>query len=115
MIDPSFFYWLGFFDRLSVVVKFCFPLWFGVSGVFSLFYFIFSCEEEPSKSTKEVLKGFKEFAFFFFVLGIVFTLLYFFIPDKENMIGMGIAKSATPENIKELTNYIVETIKQLKE
>ena len=113
MIDPNFFYWLGFFDRLNRFTTFWFPVCIFVSAVLSFLYLVITSniESDVERSIAQILK---KSIIICLVLGILFGVLYFFIPDKENMIGMGIAKSATPENIKELTNYIVETIKQLK-
>lgn len=117
IINPMYFYKLRVFDLLTgtafvlaiigAIVSIIIAL-IGVSCVFD---------------DDDYVDGMKFFkiAMLSFGITIVFWLLFIFIPDKETLIEMQIAKYATFENaewtldkLKEAVDYIVSKIGELK-
>lgn len=116
IIDPMWFYWMSVADNLLVT---CAVIG-GLFGILSMVFgaiLITNMEYGPNyddyKKAKKALKVFMP-------LSILFILLSVFIPSKEILIEMQIAKFATYENaewtidaIKGLVDYIVEAMKSV--
>ncbi len=124
IIDPMWFYWLGVIDSLNFVVAFAF-----VVSIFALVVSVIgytacrgSIANYPDLSDGErarmpvYVKCFKASLVLFLVIGIALV----FLPSKDTLIEMQVAKLATVENaewtvdtIKSAVDYIVEAIKSI--
>lgn len=111
IIDPMWFYWVSVADGLKA---FCiaFPIViFVVCGIFSVItYSDLDDDDDKKTSIKTCL-----IAAAFLLLILIIAI---FIPSKETLIQMEIAKHATYENtevliqkIKEASDYILENLK----
>lgn len=116
IIDPSWFYWLKVIDTLRMLA-----LILGILGMVAcivglpLYWFDGGWWEEGDKKT------FKRIATWMIIATIVLWVLVVFIPSKNTLIEMQIARMATHENvswtvdqIKSIVDYIVEAGKALK-
>lgn len=103
IIDPSWFYWVSVFEALKVVCVV-------IGAVLILITIMYLAEE-----------GFDWGAVLLIFFVLVFLAGAVFIPDRQTMYQMMIAKYATYENanltveaIKSAVDYIVEKIGTLK-
>lgn len=121
IIDPMWFYWLQVLNNLSI---FCMAI--GASGcaiaMLGVIYTMMQFDgmlkiESQYKRYSQIMKKLKKFVIIFaimFICGLI-------IPNKETMIQMKIAEYTTYDNlntatekIKEVTDYIVEKIQEVK-
>ena len=116
IVDPMTFYWLSVLDALRVVFLVVSVLGGAVSVVMPIIY----CVDGSLWDEDETKRFFKMFAF---VLPTFFVsvLCVVFIPSKQTMIEMLVAKFATTENaewtvdaLKSAVDYIVEAMKSVK-
>lgn len=94
IISPLLIYLLEIVNNINV--SFCiFSIIFGIIFVFFvIFYIIFTIEKyEPN------LKIIKKFTWIIYVF-ILSLILNIFIPSRNTVIGMIVAKQITPDNIK---------------
>lgn len=113
LIDPKVFYWINVLDTLGTVMAVCAILG-GISSIVIWITYWTYCEDEG----EDYLKGLRITVLVVTVVGIVASV---FIPNKETLIAMLVAKTATVENVgwtvdtlKEAVNYIVEAIAKIK-
>ena len=106
-IDPSWFYWVDVIGALRSF--FVFILIF--SGIFAVFAFLIYDEAIIEKKT------FKKIEIITVVFFIFSLFVIIFIPSKEVLIEIEVAKLAaennlklTADSIKDIINYIAETI-----
>lgn len=107
MIPPIVFYLADLFDGLKsffLIIGFC-------SGITSAI--LFGMLATGVIYDSEVPKA-KKFARAFAAVFAVTIALGLFIPSKEAMVEMLVAKYATAENAKAIIDYIVETWVRLK-
>ena len=108
IISPSWFYWVKIFDSISsisiVVAIIAGIVWIGLLFVKILEF------DLPKRSIKTSL-----------VVCCVAAILYVFVPNKETMIQMQIARLTTYDNastviesIKSAADYVVSVITELK-
>ena len=108
IVNPSWFYWVKIFDSISSssigVAIIAGIVWIGL-----LFAKIMEFDP-PKRSIKTSL-----------VVLCVAAILYVFVPDKETMIQMQIARLTTYDNastviesIKSAADYVVSVITELK-
>lgn len=116
IIDPMWFYWISVADNLIVT---CAVIG-GLFGILSMFFgailvsnMEYGQNDSDYRAAKKVLKV-------SIPLSVLFILLSVFLPSKEVLIEMQIAKFATYEDaewaidaIKSLVDYIVEAIKSV--
>ena len=116
IIDPRWFYWLGVMDALQDVVFVSLLLSTLIFCTALLVYFInlgSFHDDSDVKVTKKIMMLSLPFL-------VISALLYLFLPSKDTMIEMQVAKLATYENaewtvdaIKSAVDYIVEAIKSI--
>jgi hypothetical protein len=113
LIDPKVFYWINVLDTLRTVMAVCAILGGLASITVWLMYWVYHEDEG-----KDYLKGQRITVLVVAVVGIVASV---FIPNKETLIAMLVAKTATVENVgwsvdtlKEAVDYIVEAIAKIK-
>lgn len=115
IIDPRIFYWISVLSSLKVV---CIIVLIGAmissAVVITMIADDFSYDDEEQKTQKKILTA-------LVVAAIVSILGIVFIPGKETMIEMLIAKLATEQNvefsveaIKSLIDYIVQASQAIK-
>ena len=114
MINPSFFYWLMFFEKIDSLLCLLIFLSCVATGVLLVIKLIQFGEAYDGDEREEVREKFNKPLKISAIILVVSVFLYIFIPNEKSMIGMAVADNATPENIKNLVNYIVETIKKIK-
>lgn len=127
IINPIWFYWLSVVDRACQLVRtaaillFVFSVGFLIVVAFCR-HIVFDCDE-CSKGCSEYKAGGKvqRVAIVLFVVAVILFIIYVFIPPRETLIEMQIARFTTVENaewaldaVKSATDYIVSAIKELQ-
>ena len=115
IINPSIFYWMSVLNGLKTISIVLLIISSALTVIFSIM--ITTCdywEDDENERARKILKC-------TIIVMIVLIILIVFIPGKETMIEMLIAKTATVENteltidaIKGLVDYIVESLKAVK-
>ena len=117
IINPSWFYWLNVADSALVFL-------YSICGVSALCFIgsliareIFADEYTPKESKEKIRKITRISLIAFLVSGFIAI----FIPSKNTLIEMMIAKKATYDNVswtleqvKEAVDYIISAIKEIK-
>ena len=115
IINPSWFYWLNVVEGAGIVVT-----------ILAMMATILCVLGLPMYYGEEVYndedkKAFWKIAKKLIILCIVLWIVYIFIPSKETLIEMQVAKYATYENaewsveaIKQAVDYIINALKELK-
>ena len=118
IINPAWFYWLSVCHGMKTVVL--------VAAILMLFpcvgFFVEACanaecsgwdDEDAQRSLKTCKK--------WFIRSLVLFVVFAFIPSKNTLIEMQVARFATYDNaawtldaVKSAVDYIVEAIKELK-
>lgn len=121
IVDPMWFYWLQVFNELRILFMASGLIGCGV-GLLGTAYVTLQFDdmwaiESQRKEYIQIMKKIKKFIIIFaiiFICGLI-------IPNKETMISMKIAEyatydnlNATTEKIKEITDYIIEKIQEVK-
>ena len=111
IIDPMWFYWVSVADGLKA---FCIVATILIAAVGFIFSVIAYSDLDDDDDKKAFIKKCLIAAAILFVVSIMII----FIPSKETLIQMEIAKHATYDNtevllqkIKEATDYILENLK----
>lgn len=111
IIDPMWFYWVSVADGLKA---FCIV----VSILISAVGFIFSVITYSKLDNDDDQKAFIKRCLIAAVILLAVSIMIIFIPSKETLIQMEIAKHATYDNtemllqkIKEASDYILENLK----
>lgn len=127
IINPIWFYWLSVVDRAcqlvctAAILLFVFSVGFLIVVAFCR-HIVFDCDE-CSKGCSEYKAGGKvqRVAIVLFVVAVILFIIYVFIPPRETLIEMQIARFTTVENakwaldaVKSATDYIVSAIKELQ-
>ena len=128
IINPMTLYWINVADSvktLSIVVS----VFTGIAAFCFVSMYIYAIHEYNDKSwsesTRESYKHdaalYKTFAIVFPALFSLFILAALFVPSKQMIIEMTIARFATGENIqtgldaiKQAADYVVNAIKELR-
>lgn len=114
IINPMWIYWINVLDGLQLlsVVLTCIAI--GCTIIMGVTWIATSLSDEEEKSVLKWLR-----IFFFCALG--FVTIAIFIPNKETMIEMLVARFATRSNIalgveqvKEIIDYIITTLNAVK-
>ena len=116
IVDPMTFYWLSVFEAIRAMFLVVSIIGGAAAVILPIVFFADSCcwdEDEKKKYIKALIA----------VLIVLFVsvLLVIFIPSKQTMIEMMVARYATTENaewtvdaLKSAVDYIVEAMKSVK-
>ena len=114
IINPMWIYWINVLNGLKILSIALTGIAIGCTLIMGIIWISTSLSDEEEKS---VLKSLK--IFFFCALG--FVTIAIFIPSKETMIEMLVARFATHSNIalgveqvKEIVDYIITTLNAVK-
>lgn len=114
IINPMWIYWIHVLDGLKILSMILTGIAIGCAIIVGIIWMSMSMSDEEEKIVLKWLK-----IFFFFALG--FVVIAIFIPSKETMIEMLVARFATHSNIalgveqiKEIVDYIIVTLNAVK-
>lgn len=117
IINPAWFYWLSVSDGLKEFSIAFTVLSFVILVVIIICYFV----EIGSETAARYLTIYKRWILLTFVFSIAFMLISIFVPSKQTMIEMQVASIATKTNaewtveqLKGITDYIIERIQSVK-
>lgn len=112
IINPMWFYWISVIDRLKIFALCADFICVICVGVI-FFVRLDACGEDEKTCTKWI--------HIFLALFIVLTLISIFVPSRNTLIEMMIARNATTENattaveaIKSAVDYIINAIQSAK-
>jgi len=104
IINPMWFYWLNVCDGFKIFLI-VFSVLYGISIIVTLIEFVVENNKFP------------KWKIIFYIIPIILILLAIFIPNKTTLIEMQVAELATKSNIdytiesiREIINYLLETI-----
>lgn len=113
LIDPKVFYWINVLSSLNGFMVGCIIVGIIVTTISWVTYWMY-CDDEG----EDYLKSVRILSLVILVVGVVGAV---FIPNKETLITMLVAKTVTVENVgwtvdtlKEAVDYIVEAIAKIK-
>lgn len=122
IINPSIFYWINTLDSFKFIL--CLIGWFFICGLISAIigwiynYCLYNAGCEENEKYASLCK---KIIIFTLVIGFILIVISTFLPSKTTSIEMLIAKTSTFDNvnwtvqqIKEVTDYIVNAIKTIK-
>lgn len=119
IINPAVFYWMSVLDSTRSVCMALLVIAGIICFLLSIFHFVVSVEDDydGDEFKNKVKKGILILA----ICCAVFALVLIFIPTKETMVEMLVAKTVTYENaqwtvdtVKEVVDYIIQAIKTLQ-
>ena len=110
IISPSIFYWFEIISNLKIFLSILFG--FSCVGlVFCIVSFIaMLVEEELETHTGKIIKKLCKFCT---IITSIFGLLSIFIPSKETLMTMIVAKYVTPDNITAVGGTIEESVSSI--
>lgn len=117
IIDPMWFYWVNVVDSLRVIGEAA-----GIiSGIAAAVLFVLAAFAKTIDDDDDGAKKFAKIGIRLGVITAISVALVVFIPSKQTLIEMQIARFATYENaewtvetIKQAVDYIVEAVGSLK-
>ena len=110
IISPSIFYWFEIISNLEIFLSILFGL-SCVGLVFCIVSFIaILVEEELETHTGKIIKKLCKFCT---IITSIFGLLSIFIPSKETLMTMIVAKYVTPDNITAVGGTIEESVSSI--
>ena len=110
IISPSIFYWFEIISNLKIFLIILFGL-SCVGLVFCIVSFIaMLVEEELETHTGKITKKLCKFCT---IITSIFGLLFIFIPSKETLMTMIVAKYVTPDNITAVGGTIEESVSSI--
>ena len=111
IISPSIFYWFEIISNLKIFLSILFGL-SCVGLVFCIVSFIAILveEEELETHTGKIIKKLCKFCT---IITSIFGLLSIFIPSKETLMTMIVAKYVTPDNITAVGGTIEESVSSI--
>ena len=110
IIAPSTFYWFEIISNLKIFLSILFGL-SCVGLVFCIVSFIaILVEEELETHTGKIIKKLCKFCT---IITSIFGLLSIFIPSKETLMTMIVAKYVTPDNITAVGGTIEESVSSI--
>lgn len=117
MIEPMWFYWLNIVDVLDTTFTVLALITVILSAITAVLGMSSMFDDNDIDTAKKIWK----IATFIFIIAAVCWLAFVFIPNKETLIEMQVAKLATPENaemtvekLKGVVDYIIEKAATLK-
>ena len=110
IISPSIFYWFEIISNLKIFLSILFGL-SCVGLVFCIVSFIaMLVEEELETHTGKIIKKLCKFCT---IITSIFGLFSIFIPSKETLMTMIVAKYVTPDNITAVGGTIEESVSSI--
>ena len=110
IISPSIFYWFEIISNLKILLSILFGL-SCVGLIFCIVSFIaMLVEEELETHTGKIIKKLCKFCT---IITSIFGLLSIFIPSKETLMTMIVAKYVTPDNITAVGDTIEESVSSI--
>ena len=110
IVNPAFFYWASVFSGLKVASL---VLAIICIAALTMMFFYYDSEycglDDDDESAIAFRKNMKRIA----VAIIVMTVIIIFVPSKQTMIEMQIAKMATGDNISAVIEKITEVAKEI--
>lgn len=110
IISPSIFYWFEIISNLKIFLS----ILFGISCVGLVFcivsFIAMLVEEELETHTGKIIKKLCKFCT---IITSIFGLLFIFIPSKETLMTMIVAKYVTPDNITAIGGTIEESVSSI--
>ena len=110
IIAPSTFYWFEIISNLKIFLS----ILFGISCVGLVFcivsFIAILVEEELETHTGKIIKKLCKFCT---IITSIFGLLFIFIPSKETLMTMIVAKYVTPDNITAVGGTIEESVSSI--
>ena len=110
IISPSIFYWFEIISNLKIFLS----ILFGISCVGIVFcvvsFIAILVEEELETHTGKIIKKLCKFCT---IITSIFGLLSIFIPSKETLMTMIVAKYVTPDNITAVGGTIEESVSSI--
>ena len=108
IINPMWFYWMHVFENARVFLGLVIVGCIGCAAIYAALW-VENCISDKKLKNIETT---------FLIIFVLCVLLYIFLPSKEAIIEMIVAKYATVENgemtveaIKNLVDYIIEAVK----
>lgn len=113
IVNPLFFYFASVADSICCVIAM-----FGVIALIILALAAFICLLEYIDYEGDVQDVYafcvgKKLLKWSLVISIILWTIFIFVPSKEVLIEMEVAKYATPDNIKSVITEIVSTVKEM--
>lgn len=113
IVNPLFFYFASVADTLGCIIAM-----FGVIALIILTLAAFICLVEYIGYEGDVeyvcvFQTSKKAIKWAMISSIILWTIFIFIPSKEVLIEMEVAKYATPDNIKSIVTEIVSTVKEM--
>lgn len=113
MISPWAIYLVSVLITADKIAEFVLGVSLVCTIVFMLFYFGLIFAEDKSKVSKEDIEGLTKWLKRSSIVAAVSAVFVCLIPSEETMYAMLIVDQLTPENIKALRDFGVETVQQL--
>lgn len=114
IINPMWIYWINVLDGLKLLSIVLTGIAIGCTILVGITWVSMSMSDEEEKSVLKWLK-------IFFFCALSFVIIAIFLPSKETMIEMLVARFATHSNIalgveqvKEIVDYIITTLNTVK-
>lgn len=113
IVNPLFFYFASVVDSVCCVISL-----FGVISLIALVITATICLLDYIEYEGDVEDAYafcvsKKLLKWSLVISIILWTIFIFIPSKEVLIEMEVAKYATPDNIKSVITEIVSTVKEM--
>ena len=112
IVNPAFFYWASVFSGLKVAFVF---LTIGCLVLLACMFFYYDSEYCGWDDDDEMAIAFRKNMNKIAVAIIVMAVIFIFVPSKQTMIEMQIAKMATGDNISAVIQKITEVAKEIIE
>lgn len=110
IVNPLFFYFAMVADTLCLL--------FGIIGFIGIcvvitFGIILCCMYCDCNNDTDFYLLAKKIFKWFIVITVISWIVFIFVPSKEVLIEMEVAKYATPDNIKSLATEIIKAVKEM--
>ena len=113
IVNPLLFYFASVADSLCCVIGIFGTISLGVLAVEALICLIEYISYEGDVEDVCVFSASKRVVKWAMISSIILWTIFIFIPSKEVLIEMEVAKYATPDNIKTIVTEIVSTVKEM--
>jgi hypothetical protein len=113
IVNPLFFYFASVADSLCCVIGIFGTISLGVLAIEALICLIEYISYEGDVEDVCVFSTSKKVVKWAMISSIILWTIFIFVPSKEVLIEMEVAKYATPDNIKSVITEIVSTVKEM--
>ena len=115
IVNPLFFYFASVADSLCFIIAMFGTISLGVLAIEALICLIEYIDYEGDVEDVCAFSTSKKVVKWAMISSIILWTIFIFIPSKEVLIEMEVAKYATPDNIKTIVTEIVSTVKEMIE